>query len=364
MGKEYNKDLISVIIPVYNVAPYLGRCLDSVITQTYDNLEIILVDDGSTDEGGHICDLYSEKDSRITVYHNTNHGLSAARNFGMKESHGVYILYLDSDDYISLSFVEKLYERLIETDADFVQCKIVHNIYASKCSGIKGTFNEAGNKAYNRLKRILFKEKTVAFERRAYDNNDYMRDVFLGKQYVSAWGKFFKRKIAEAVPMPEGRVYEDNAVIVLYAKESKTIANEPEAVYYYTSLRPGSITSTFSRKQLKDMLWAKKALTKDSLKYFPELREEALNCYRKVFPVMVKMTIKELPLRALLFPHTIPKKDGYLLVCLNKSRKKIRDNIKQYKNMPIKDYLIALSIAYVPILYIVYIKLKGVIGIA
>ena len=106
------KPLISVILPIYNVAQFLPRCIESVCSQTYDNLEIILVDDGSPDDCGDICDKYAEKDNRIVVVHKQNGGLSDARNKGAEIANGEYITFIDSDDYVTDTYVEYLYSLI------------------------------------------------------------------------------------------------------------------------------------------------------------------------------------------------------------------------------------------------------------
>ena len=103
---------ISIIVPVYNVELYLEKCIESIINQTYTNIEIILVDDGATDSSGNICDLYSKKDSRIKVIHKRNGGLSDARNVGIEKAVGQYLMFVDSDDYIDKTMCEKLYNAL------------------------------------------------------------------------------------------------------------------------------------------------------------------------------------------------------------------------------------------------------------
>lgn len=120
-----NNDIISVIIPVYNVEKYLCRCIDSVLSQTYKNIEVILVDDGSTDGSSDICNDYQLKDSRIKVIHTTNGGVSNARNIGIDVSTGKYIGFVDSDDWISSDMYEKLYNEMIRNNADIVQCSFL-----------------------------------------------------------------------------------------------------------------------------------------------------------------------------------------------------------------------------------------------
>ena len=114
--------MISVIVPVYNVEKYLRQCLDSVLAQTYRELEIILVDDGSTDGSGAICDEYATRDSRIKVVHQQNGGLSSARNAGLDLATGEYVAFVDSDDYIHETMLELLYQALVENNADTVIC--------------------------------------------------------------------------------------------------------------------------------------------------------------------------------------------------------------------------------------------------
>ena len=115
-------DLVSVIIPVYNVGEYLQTCIDSVKRQTYKDLQIILVDDGSTDGSGLICDKAAKEDDRIRVIHRTNGGLSAARNSGIEEANGEYICFIDSDDWVDESFVERLYQLAEKDNADVAAC--------------------------------------------------------------------------------------------------------------------------------------------------------------------------------------------------------------------------------------------------
>lgn len=116
---------VSIIIPVYNVEDYLSQCLDSVINQTYKNIEIILIDDGSSDLSGKICDEYAQKDERIVVHHNTNHGVSYSRNYGIDISTGEYIIFIDSDDIISLQYIEEMMKVIVENEVDLVVCNVI-----------------------------------------------------------------------------------------------------------------------------------------------------------------------------------------------------------------------------------------------
>ena len=118
--------LVTVIIPIYNVEKYLDRCVESVIGQTYQDIEIILVDDGSKDRSGTMCDWWKEKDGRITVVHKANGGLSSARNAALDICHGDYVIFLDSDDYLDKCAVELMLDDAIKTDADIVEAPFYH----------------------------------------------------------------------------------------------------------------------------------------------------------------------------------------------------------------------------------------------
>ena len=120
--EQINKSLISVIVPIFKVESYLGKCIDSILSQTYKNIEIILVDDGSPDSCPQICDLYSEKDNRIKVIHKNNGGLSDARNAGLIVSKGEYVCFVDGDDFVETEYVERLYTAIKKCNADLAIC--------------------------------------------------------------------------------------------------------------------------------------------------------------------------------------------------------------------------------------------------
>jgi len=171
--------MISVIIPVYNVEAFLERCIDSVINQIYPHLEIILIDDGSTDKSGDICDRYAQADGRIVVVHQKNAGLSAARNRGLDIAKGEYIGFVDSDDYIDADMYQALYNKAVETGCDIVECDLRHT--------------------YKNTEDI---EKTV----RHYDKKDL---ICFGRGV--AWNKLYRHGLIQetGVRFPAGLIYED-----------------------------------------------------------------------------------------------------------------------------------------------------------
>lgn len=183
------KDLISIIIPVYNIEDYVSECIESVIAQTYNNIEIILVDDGSTDSSRKICDKYAKKDNRIIVVHKENGGLSDARNVGINTAKGSYLGFVDGDDLVAPDMYQRLIEEAIVTDSDIATCKFDYydkNLNTNKknnekvldvCDGfcaIKYLFNDliCGNYAWNKLyKAALFKDTE-------YPKGKYFEDIF------------------------------------------------------------------------------------------------------------------------------------------------------------------------------------------
>lgn len=177
--------MISVIVPVYNTEPYLRKCLDSIINQTYTNLEILVIDDGSTDKSGLICDEYAEQDQRIRVFHTENHGLSAARNLGLDNANGKYIGFVDSDDWIDLDMYEDLLKISEITGVDVVECGFYQE-YTDNCVQCKRPNKTLTG--YEAIKALICEETSNA-----------------------VWCKLWKRQCFDFIRFPEGRVNEDIA---------------------------------------------------------------------------------------------------------------------------------------------------------
>lgn len=213
------KDLISLIIPVYNVEKYLSKCLDSVVNQTYKNIEIIIINDGSTDSSLQICQEYKKKYSTIRLINQENNGIAAVRNIGLKEASGKYITFIDSDDYIDLDMIEKLYYFCKEKNADLVCC---------------GTYYENENGKYY-LKNCLSGEKE-------YDNYEALEAMLLSKGIDSSvWNKLYLKTLWDNISFPVGDIYEDLAVLYKLLYKSKKIVHIGMPKYHYI-IRSGSIT--------------------------------------------------------------------------------------------------------------------------
>ncbi len=225
-------ELISIIVPVYNVERYLEKCINSIIAQTYDNIEIILVNDGSTDDSTSIIARFEKVDSRVRSYSQDNGGLSAARNTGIDNAKGRYIAFVDGDDYIHPRMVEILYNNLINTDSDISVCDLFW---------------------------ISEEEKTEEY----IDNNitvfnginvlrKMIRDDLIS---VVAWNKLYKREIFNSLRYPVGRLHEDEFVIHRILSQCNRSVYSTAKLYYYIR-REGSIVAKTSPKKLEDAMCA------------------------------------------------------------------------------------------------------------
>lgn len=221
-------DLISIIMPVYKVEEYLEKCIESVLKQTYTNLQIILVDDGSPDNCGKICDEYAKKDPRIEVIHKVNGGLSDARNVGIAKAKGKYIGFVDSDDYIKEDMYEILINLIKEYDADVSICNLYDVIDGKEY--IRN--NENGIQKYSRL--------------------EILKEVLLDKNIQSyAWNKLYKKELFDEIKYPIGKKYEDiGTTFYVFEKCNKiVVTSKPE--YYYLK-RSDSLVNNVTESTVLD----------------------------------------------------------------------------------------------------------------
>lgn len=216
--------MITVIIPVYNVEKYLKECVESVLNQTYKDLEIILIDDGSNDGSGEICDEYAKIDERIKVIHKENAGLSSARNAGIEIAHGEYYTFIDSDDYIADDMAEQLLYALESTNADISVCGMTSNEYNI--------------------------ENGIAVKNICYTKQKTLKLILTEKMETTACGKLYRRELFEHIRYPEGKIYEDLGTTYKLVEASSEIAYTAAKKYYYRT-NPESITKVnFTNKNL------------------------------------------------------------------------------------------------------------------
>lgn len=218
--------MVSVIIPIYNVEKYIKECVDSVIRQTYQNIQIILVNDGSTDSCGRFCDEYAQKDVRIITIHKDNGGLSDARNAGLPLAEGKFILYLDGDDFLVPNAIETLVRTQEKTGGDIV----LGNFYYTYSD------HEVVANAWHQTDMVL-------------DNKKAMEALIDGRIETFAWGKLIRKEIAEKHQFPKGKVFEDHYWTHFVFGDAEKIALVALPLVHYRQ-RGNSISFTFDMKRL------------------------------------------------------------------------------------------------------------------
>jgi glycosyltransferase involved in cell wall biosynthesis len=202
---------LSVIVPVYNVQMYLAKCLDSIINQTFTDFELILVNDGSTDNSREICSRYVQKDSRIILLDKKNEGLSSARNYGLSVSSGKFIAFVDSDDWIDLEMYVSMVEAMEEQNADIVICG--HNVV-----NLDGT-----------IKEVNTTEESVLYQGEEATKL-ILEDV---KIFSFSWDKIYKKELFNEIEFPVGRIYEDIATTFKLFDKTTSVYHLNRAYYYY-----------------------------------------------------------------------------------------------------------------------------------
>lgn len=242
-------ELISVIVPVYQVKEYLAECVESLLSQTYREIEVILVDDGSTDGSGELCDAYSAKDGRVRVLHRQNGGLSGARNSGLRIAKGEYVAFVDSDDVVEEAFLETLYRLLQKYQADIAACSFYRGEKRQR-----GTEPQKGERHGSRQSR----EYVIESEQMLKEWHGRRK-----KMETVVWNKLYRRKtLGESLKervFPEGKIHEDTYVSHLFADRADRIAVTTQELYFYR-VRKNSITgSKFSKEAARQDLEAQLA---------------------------------------------------------------------------------------------------------
>ena len=256
--------LVTVIVPVYKVEKYLSRCVESVLSQTYSRLEIILVDDGSPDRCGEMCDEYRNKDQRVVVIHKENGGLSSARNAGIQISHGEFLCFVDSDDYIQSDMIEQL-----------LKAALCRNTRISACD-----FTSDEHKL----------QDGIMDEIKLYSAAEAIREILRdGEICTSAWAKLYEKSLFDEISFPEGKYYEDYATIYKLIHKAGSVAFAATKKYFYTINSGGITKSAFSLKHM-DYFSISEELEAFSGRNYPELiplvrnrcTDMAISLYRKL----------------------------------------------------------------------------------
>ena len=288
-------ELISIIVPIYKVEKYLEKCIQSIVRQTYANLEIILVDDGSPDLCPEICDMWEKKDSRIKVIHKKNGGLSDARNAGLSIAKGEYIGFIDSDDYIECDMYERLYIALKADNADLAICDY------EKVTESGEVLTEASP-----IKSELFSGKS-GLEKLTESG---------GVHYLMVWNKLYTKEILEDIRFPVGKIHEDEFIIhKVFIKCARIVSIDYKAYKYVQ--RSGSIISGTKGVKTLDLIdaWCQRFdfyKSNDVAQYCPKLLAAIVAMYTE---------------RRLLVPE----------ICNFKERKRIFEIDKMFKDIYLKN---------------------------
>lgn len=223
------KDLISVVIPIYNVEKYLRKCIETVISQTYTNIEVILVNDGSTDNRLQICNEFKEKDNRVKVINKKNGGLSDARNAGLKNAQGKYICFIDSDDFISEKYIEELYNLIIENNAQIAVCN-----YEKVSEKGKTIFRK------NIISQTISGKKAI----------EKLNDKDFGWVSIIAWNKFYNINLFKNIEYPVGKIHEDEFVTYKLYYLAEKVAITSRNLYFYRQVSTSITNRKFNIRRL------------------------------------------------------------------------------------------------------------------
>lgn len=238
--------VISVIVPVYNVEKYLHQCIESILSQTFEEFELLLIDDGSIDNSGKICDEYAEKDSRIKVIHQHNQGQAKARNVGIDAAGGEWVAFVDSDDYIASDMMAVLLETAVAQHADMVMCNF-------------SRFKDGDEYiAEERLPAPFLYENT---EQKKFLS--FVENSELSVYHIVPWGKIYHKTVFEGIRYPEGRIYEDSAIAPALLDNAKKIVCLKDSFYFYRTNPQSTTQRSFSIKNFDYLL-----LCKDRIDYF------------------------------------------------------------------------------------------------
>ncbi|WP_431770785.1 glycosyltransferase family 2 protein [Streptococcus gallolyticus] len=227
------QNLVSIILPVYNVENYIEKCLKSIRRQTYSNIEVIIVNDGSTDNSIKYCEKICEIDSRFFILNKENGGLSDARNVGIEAAHGEYLIFIDSDDFVSESLVHHLVSCLEDTNSDIAICDPVHY------------YSEQSEQCDS---QTIFLDATSIV---TFSSREAISELLYQKSFlVSAWGKIYKKDLFADIRFPKGKLFEDSAIMYLLFEKCHRITYSNAKFYAYVHRENSITTNSFSDKDL------------------------------------------------------------------------------------------------------------------
>ena len=313
--------LISIIVPVFNTEEYLPKCIESILAQTYTNLEVLLINDGSTDLSGTIIDHYAAQDDRIKVIHQINHGLSAVRNIGLRAASGTLIGFVDSDDWIMADMYTSLYSDLITYDADIAVCGFIRV-----------------NKGDNPMLEI-----TKETQRLYDDKQNIMHYAFNSANLL--WSMLYKKHVFNEIQFPEGMIFEDLHTMHLILENADKVVVNPDPKYYYLQ-RSDSLSKAVSLTGLQDLFDAHAKRCKFVFEKYPKLLATAVDGLYQTLLLFFKIVMRR---------GKLEENRGYLSAMI--------DDIKKYSFIPIPAKLSPEEKRVVKMLIAGLWKFKGQIGV-
>lgn len=306
--------MISVIVPIYNVEKYLNRCVESILSQSYTDFELILVDDGSPDKCPELCDEWGKKDERIKVIHKENGGLSSARNAGIEMAKGDYFAFVDSDDFIHPDYLKLLYKALITSNADVAICDF---------------FN------FKEEKEVFLKDEEIENIAEFNNYNVFLpNDVFKYNQQVIlevAWNKLYSRKLFNDIRFPLGKIHEDTGTYYKLLSISTKIVFINNILYFYFKNQNGIIATEFSEKKFDSVIFCLeeidffKKLSQKEKKYNVLVRLSTFRCAKIFYELNLKYV--EFDLQNNVLANKLKQK----IKCALKKNKSIKMNYDNYE---------------------------------
>lgn len=320
---QEKKELISVIVPVYNVKKYLRKCIVSILNQSYSDIEIILVDDGSTDDSGCVCDSFAKQDSRIEVIHKKNGGLSEARNVGIDVAKGKYITFIDSDDWVSPEYIKNLYHLIQLYNADIsVTCAI--KVFENKNVDIQELYNEENN--------LLFTSENA------------LEDMLYRKNIpVYAVAKMYKRTLFQDIKFPVGELFEDLSTGYKLFHLAERIAFNNVRDYFYMQRANSIITSNYNSKKMIQVYTC----------------EKIIEFIQKEYPNIINAAKSKCFITTVNHYRSIPRNDEYAFdrqYCKNVINKYSVSVLKDKDNKTMTKIIAAIAIVNIDVIrYLSYI---------
>ena len=303
---------ISVVLPIYNVEKYLEKCMESIFNQTYKNLEILLVDDGSPDGCPALCDAYAKKDKRVRVVHKKNGGISDARNAGVAESSGQYIAFVDSDDYVESDYIEYLYSLIKKYNCKMSLCQ--HTV----------KFEGGREICYGKNGDDLLTSKDC-IERMLY--NDVID--------TSCWAKLFSADLAKKFLYPKGKLFEDIGTVYKFFIESEQIACGWQSKYFYM-MRPKSIVHCNFNPHKLDLLEMTDSMASEVKSIFPDLEKACLRrqVYSRFSTLNQMLDVKE---------KVYKEKRKEIIRCIKENKKALLSDKKLPRRDKLALYLLSMG---------------------